>query len=443
MPTVARFLLPSIAGVFLFLVPFEVDGAKNVLLGIIANWINATAGDHMRSFCAFVFILSGLVTPVFTWGPEALRRRCPAAASLFATGPISAVMRIAGAIFCGLTFWAIGPEWVTDADTGGMAYFTIASVIFCIIGVGAMLMPLLTDYGLLEMIGTVLRRPFRRIFNLPGRSTIDALASWVGASSIAVLVTARQYRGGYYTAREASVIATNFSVVSVPFVFLTAQVAGIPQLGGTLYITMVVIGVCCALITPRLPPLNRMQDEYHAAAGRQVHEEVERGMTTWQWARHEALARAEKGPGLAEMLRSGASTVLDLFLTMMPVAMTIEFIALAAYHHTGILHFITLPLVPLLELLAIPDAAAAAPGLVVGFLDQFVPALIAASISSPITSFVLAGLSVTQLIFMAETGILIYRSSIPLPIRYLAAVFAIRTVIALPILVAVAHWRAV
>jgi len=442
MPTAAKFLLPSIAGVLLFLVPFEVNETKEVMLGIIAKWIQAAAGEHLRTFCAFVFISSGIVTPLFTWGPETLRRRYPVFTEVFATGPFSAVMRMAGAVFCALTFWMIGPEWVVDENTGGMAYFTIAGIIFCIIGVGAMLMPLLTDYGLLEMIGTVLRRPFRRIFNLPGRSTIDALASWVGASSIAVLVTARQYRGGFYTAREASVIATNFSVVSVPFVFLTAQVAGIAELSGTLYISMVVIGVVCALITPRLPPLNRMPDDYYAPVGQQVHEEVHGDMTTWQWARHEALERAAKGPGLVELLGSGGKMVLDLFFAMMPVAMTIEFVALAAYHHTGILHFITTPLVPLLQLLAIPDAAAAAPGLIVGFLDQFVPALIAASISSPVTSFVLAGLSVTQLIFMAETGILIYRSKIPLPIRHLAAVFMIRTTIALPILVAIAHWRA-
>ena len=442
MPTVAKFLLPSIAGVLLFLVPFEVNGAKEVLLGIIAKWIQAAAGEHMRTFCASVFIASGVVTPIFTWGPEALRRRYPTFAEVFSTGPISALMRMAGAVFAALTFWAVGPEWIVDSDTGGMAYFTIAGVIFCIIGVGALLMPLLTDYGLLEMIGTILRRPFRRIFNLPGRSTIDALASWVGASSIAVLVTARQYRGGYYTAREASVIATNFSVVSVPFVFLTAQVAGIAELSGTLYIAMVFIGVVCALITPRLPPLNRMPDDYYAPVGQQVHEEVRSGMSTWQWARHEAFERAAKGPSLVEMLGSGAKIVFDLFFAMMPVAMTIEFLALAAYHHTGILHFITTPLVPLLQLLAVPDAVAAAPGIIVGFLDQFVPALIAASISSPVTSFILAGLSVTQLVFMAETGILIYRSKIPLPIRYLAAVFAIRTVIALPILVVIAHWRA-
>ena len=52
---------------------------------------------------------------------------------------------------------------------------------------------------------------------------------------------------------STSVIATNFSVVSVPFVFLTAQIAGIAELSGTLYISMVVVGVVCALITPRLP----------------------------------------------------------------------------------------------------------------------------------------------------------------------------------------------
>jgi nucleoside recognition membrane protein YjiH len=185
-----------------------------------------------------------------------------------------------------------------------------------------------------------------------------------------------------------------------------------------------------------------MPDDYYAPVGQQVHEEVRSGMSTWQWARHEALEQAAKGPGAVELLGSSGKVVLDLFFAMMPVAMTIEFIALAMYHHTVILHSITMPLVPLLQLLAIPDAAAAAPGIIVGFLDQFVPALIAASISSPVTSFVLAGLSVTQLVFMAETGILIYRSKIPLPIRYLAAVFVIRTVIALPILVAVAHWRA-
>ena len=51
----------------------------------------------------------------------------------------------------------------------------------------------------------------------------------------------------------------------------------------------------------------------------------------------------------------------------------------------------------------------------------------------------LAGLSVTQLIFFAETGVLILRSVIPLNILQLIGIFFLRTVIALPILALVAH----
>ena len=37
---------------------------------------------------------------------------------------------------------------------------------------------------------------------------------WVGP--VGVLITLQQYERGYYTAREAATICTNFSVVSVP-----------------------------------------------------------------------------------------------------------------------------------------------------------------------------------------------------------------------------------
>jgi len=140
------------------------------------------------------------------------------------------------------------------------------------------------------------------------------------------------------------------------------------------------------------------------------------------------------------MLKRGGLTALDLFFAMMPAAMTIEFLALATYHHTKVLQIITMPLVPVLDLLGVAESAAASPGLVIGLLDQFVPAIIAGEIDDPATSFVLAGLSVTQLIFFAETAILIMRSAIPLSVKQLVMIFCIRTVIALPILAAIAHF---
>ncbi|MBT4522524.1 MAG: YjiH family protein [Halieaceae bacterium] len=425
----------------IFLTPVEVEGSTKVLLGVIVDWIIAESGAGMRWFCLIVFTGAAVLTPLFSYGPQAgvLQRVLPAAVPVLVPGPYATAARMIGGIVALLTFMGVGPDWMIDADTGGTAYYSLAAVIFCIIGAGALLMPLLTDYGLLEFFGTLLRRPFQAIFGLPGRATIDTLASWVGASSIAVLVTSRQYENGYYTAREASVIATNFSVVSVPFVFLSADIAGVGDASGTLYLAMVGIGVICALTTPRLWPLVVMRDDYYAPVGKQIHEQVASG-SRLRWALTEGLKRAKTGPTPRAFIREGLATVLDLFIAMMPVAMTIEFVALVLYYHTGILHVLTAPLVPVLNLMALPDAAAAAPGIVIGFLDQFVPTVIASGIDAPETSFVLAGLSVTQLVFMAETGVLIYRSEIPLPIHYLATIFVIRTVIALPILAMIAHY---
>lgn len=239
--------------------------------------------------------------------------------------------------------------------------------------------------------------------------------------------------------REASVIVTNFSVVSVPFVVLTANVAGISDYVFQLYGAMIFICVLCAIVTPKLPPLRNLPNKYYPPVGKQIQEAVSDSGSTYKWALEQALKRAKTSPGPTQMLKNGSHSLINLFFTMMPAAMTIEFLALAIYHHTEVFHFIATPIVPILELLAIPNAYEAAPGVLVGLLDQFVPAIIAGGIESKLTSFILAGLSVTQLIFFAEIGILILRSKIPLSVKQLVTIFCIRTCISLPILALIGH----
>ena len=106
--------------------------------------------------------------------------------------------------------------------------------------------------------------------------------------------------------------------------------------------------------------------------------------------------------------------------------------------YTEWLTWLSLPMYPLLWLLQLPDAWAVLPGTLVGFFDNS-SAIIAADIADPVSRFVLASLSVTQLIFIAENGILILRSSIPLNLPQLAAVFFLRTVITLPVLALAGH----
>jgi len=47
-----------------------------------------------------------------------------------------------------------------DKNTGVTAYIDVAGAIFLIIGAGCLLLPFLTDFGLLEFVGTLMRPIF-------------------------------------------------------------------------------------------------------------------------------------------------------------------------------------------------------------------------------------------------------------------------------------------
>ncbi len=55
------------------------------------------------------------------------------------------------------------------------------------------------------------------------------------------------------------------------------------------------------------------------------------------------------------------------------------------------------------------------------------------------TRFVIAAMSVTQLIYMSEVGALLLGSRIPVNILELFVIFILRTLITLPVIVGVAH----
>lgn len=54
----------------------------------------------------------------------------------------------------------------------------------------------------MEFIGVLVQPIMRPVFKTPGRSAIDAVASFVGSYSLGLLITNRVYKEGKYTARE-------------------------------------------------------------------------------------------------------------------------------------------------------------------------------------------------------------------------------------------------
>ncbi len=97
---------------------------------------------------------------------------------------------------------------------------------------------------------------------------------------------------------------------------------------------------------------------------------------------------------------------------VLPVVMAIGTMALVIAENTPIFDYLGMPFIPFLELLHIPEAEAASKTIVVGFADMFLPSILASTIQSDMTRFIIAAMSVTQLIYMSEIGALLIGSKV-------------------------------
>src|SRR5699024_4317744 len=142
------------------------------------------------------------------------------------------------AIFAVMVYFELGPIHIHSDDTGKLLLDDLLHVLFSVFLFAGLFLPLLMYFCLLELFGTLMTKIMRPLFKLPGRSSIDALASWIGDGTIGVLMTSKQYESGYYTKREAAVIGTTFSIVSITFTLVIIEEVGLGHMFVPFYLTV-------------------------------------------------------------------------------------------------------------------------------------------------------------------------------------------------------------
>lgn len=434
-----KFIAGSSVGALCFLFPVKDDGVVTIPIALFSNKLTDYLGELLPPIVIAIVTISAVLSSWFSLRNSSTQLTPGSLRNIFTVSRSWLILRILGCVTALLIFLEIGPEFVWSAATGHIVLYDLATAIVTIFIFAAAILPLLTDYGLMELVGTLLSRIFKRAFRLPGRSCIDALASWMSAAPVGVLITSQQFEKGNYSGREAAVIATNFSIVSLPFCVIVAQFVGLSHLFVEYYLTVVAAGLIAALITPRIPPLSRISD-FYSEAGKQLNEELLADGGLWKSGLTAALRKAEQAPGLKQWSRSAIHNLFDIWFGLMPPLVGIGTLGLVIAEFTPLFTWLSYPLIPLLEIMGLPEAAAAAPAFLVGFAEMFLPAVLASNIESEMTKFVVISVSISQLIYMSEVGVLIMKTRIPLNFGRLVQIFLIRTAITLPIAIIAARW---
>ncbi|MDB8542816.1 YjiH family protein [Turicibacter sanguinis] len=436
---VLKFVIPSLLGVFLFMTPICISGEITIPVAVLSKWVQSTFADVLPMVLLLLVMITAvgtLVTKIFS--PKFIIKN-DFLNTLFNVTPVWFVIRMLATVFIVIALYEVGFAPIYSGDTGGLVLYDLLPILFSVFLFAGLFLPLLLNFGLLEFIGTLLSKIMRPVFNLPGRSAIDCIASWLGDGTIGVLLTSKQYEDGFYTKREAAVIGTTFSLVSITFSLVVIDTVGLSRMFLPFYFTVTVASLVAAIVLPKLPPLSKKPDIFFDGTPKEDDEVIPAGSSSFSHGLNQAIKKA-KGQDLVKVVFvDGFKNVLDMWLAVIPIVMAVGTIALVVAEYTPLFKILGLPFYPVLWLLQVPEAMAASQTLVAGFADMLLPSILASGIESEMTRFVVAAVSVSQLIYLSEVGALLLASKIPVSLKELFIIFIQRTLITLPVIALIAH----
>ena len=428
---VLKFAIPSLLGAALFLIPMKINGefvlGVSILCDIIQGWMNPFVDMLaliLLGTSAIVPILAKIFKPGIIMNHKTMR-------SLFDVSYVIIAVRAVGFAYLVCYLFKVGPEFIWSDTTGGEAYNIVSTILTLMVGT-SLLISFLTDFGIMDYAGILVRRFMRPLFTLPGRASLDCIASWVGSSLTGALLTSTQYKDGYYTKREACVIMTCFSTAAFSFIFILTRVCGLEAYFLPSVLTIYAAVIPCAILLPRVYPLSKQKDEYSKEQP-EIREEIPQGMSKSRWALQCAVEKADEMT-VKKFLVKGVQTIASVWFDVLPMVMFVAATGMIINEYTPVFKILTIPFVPLLNLMGFAEAEVAAPMLLTGFLDQFLPVAMAGAITAIDTRFFVFCMAIAQIIYLSEIGVMMIRSKLDFNLGKIFLVFLERTLLSMPII---------
>ncbi|WP_284853500.1 YjiH family protein [Corynebacterium sp. MSK072] len=350
---------------------------------------------------------------------------------------VFAVLNIAGAIISFLMVIDALPWVLGDEDLVPFLWNSIATPVGLIVPIGGTFLAFLIGFGLLEFVGVLMQPIMRPLWKTPGRSAIDAVASFVGSYSLGILVTDRVYQKGGYTGREAAVIATGFSTVSAAFMVIVAKQLDLMNIWGTYFAVTLLVTFLVTAITVRLPPLRTIPDEYCEDAELDPEKPVEGSRFKNAW--REAMLALQRAPSLPQAIWDNLRDGVRMAAAIVPSIMSVGLIGLLLARFTPIFEWIGYLFYPFAWIVQLPESALGGKAAAMGIAEMFLPATAVAGSDSMVLKFVIGVVAVSAIIFFSALVPCILATKIPVKLSHLVIIWFERVALTIVIATPIAH----
>ncbi|KRF60623.1 histidine transporter [Bacillus sp. Soil768D1] len=414
----------SFIGLFLYFVPVEINGKSVILLTHAIDWVEVTFKPFVPYY-ALIMVFMGGLTPVISgkWKESKFDFTFTLAKLL---GCIIAVMAV----------FNIGPEFLMAPDMIPFLWDLIVVPILLMIPVTIISLVLLLNYGILEFLSVFFQPIMKLIWKTPGASALDAMVSFTGGYAAAVIVTNDLYKRGIYTLKEAIIIATGFSTVSITFLVVIADTLDIMKYWNVFFFSCFVITFLVSAITVRIYPISKKPNTYY---DKPSDEKIDMSGNIFVRAINAGIDAARDSKSLISNLLDGYKG--DMFKISAAVTasiLSIGLIGLIIAKYTLVFDIIAYVFYPFTYLLQLPEPMIAAKAVSIEIAEMFLPTLLVVDMPI-ITKFVVAVTSTTAILFFSASIPALLSTDIPIKMRDIIIIWIERTILSLIFAAAIAH----
>ena len=430
---ILKFILGTLLGLFLVVIPLSFGKSVDTFSFYYLKKFVAWAGHPLEILMTCIIVLSAALAFInLVSKPKWIADR-PFMRDLFSCSPFDVGARILGAIFAVCACFMMGPEFITSIDTGG-TMLPLATQLSILIPPMILFQTFILEFGLMEFLGTLIGFIMKPLFKVTEMASVSIISAWLGPVSAGAMAAKQFFDEGYFTMKEAATIGTCFAISSIGWGSLVANVLGVMDYFSYFYFAVVVVGVLLAIIGVRIPPLSTYAETYKEGVERKEFHPV--AGSRLKRAVVLACERADQA-GMRNFTAKGGS-MLSYIVSLQPIVVCYGMIALILCTYTPILVWISYPLGWFMQITGIPEAYTAAPAVLSGFADNYLPVILGKAIASPQTKFIVGVMSIVELIYMSEIGALLLSTKLIHNIGHVVLIFVERMVIALPIVVLIA-----
>ncbi|WP_312938968.1 YjiH family protein [Oscillibacter sp.] len=411
----AKFILCSLLGFFMFFVSIPFNGKTTIPVDHVTTLLRNALGITVQGYIVLIVVAIGAILPFVqkTWNKSA-------------KDLIFSIFKIIGLICAIMFLFHLGPEeLLSNPDLLPYLFVTLCCSLCFLIPIGAVFLSFLTDYGLMEFVAVFLQPIMRKIWKTPGRSAIDAVASFVGSYSLALIITDDMYHKGRYTKKEAYIIATGFSTVSTTFMVVVAKTLDLMDHWNFYFWTTLLITFTVTAIVARIYPTAKVPDDYMEGVTPNPEANVAKDHLRIAW--QEALEASGRSGNIGTNVLRNTKDGLRMISNILPTILSIGLLGMLLALYTPIFDIIGYIFYPFALLVRVPDALLAAQSLATTIAEMFLPAAFVTG-AALATRYVVAVCCISELLFFSAVIPCILSTKIPVKVRDLIVIWIERLI---------------